>query len=73
VKVEDIVMEASKLPEEARASIASMLIHSLSTVHHWVSDEEVSARVRQAEEDPSVLISFDQFVSGIKRSGSEVS
>lgn len=70
MQVEDIVMEASKLPEEARASIASRLIHSLDTAHHWVSDEEISFRVREAEEDPSVLISFDQFVSGIKRSGS---
>ena len=70
MQVEEIVMEASKLPEEARASIASRLIHSLNSIHHWVSDEEVSARVREAENDPSSLISFDQFVSGIKRSGS---
>jgi len=68
--VEDIVKEASKLPEEARASIASRLIHSLEAAHHWVSDEEVLARVREAEGDPGVLIPFDQFVSGIKRSGS---
>lgn len=68
--VEDIIKEASKLPEEARASIASRLIHSLDAAHHWVSDEEVSARMREAEEDPSALISFDQFVSGIKRGGS---
>ena len=70
MQIEDIVMEASKLPEEARASIASRLIHSLVTPHHWVSDEEVSARRRAAEEDPSMLISFDEFVNGIKRSGS---
>ncbi len=70
MQAKDIVMEAFKLPEEARASIASQLIHSLGTAHHWVSDEEVSDRMREAEEDPSVLISFDQFVSGIKRSGS---
>lgn len=68
--VEDIVKEASKLPEEARAAIASRLIHSLEAAHHWVSDEEVLDRIREAEENPSVLISFDEFVSGIKRSGS---
>ncbi len=68
--VEDIVKEASKLPEEDRASIASRLIHSLKAAHHWVSDEEVSARIKEAGDDPSVLIPFDQFVSGIKRSGS---
>lgn len=67
--VEDIVKAASQLPEEDRASIASRLIHSLDAAHHWISDEEVSARMREAEEDPSVLISFDQFYSGIKRSG----
>jgi Ca2+-binding EF-hand superfamily protein len=70
MQVEDIVKEASKLSEEARASIASRLIHSLDTAHHWVSDEEVSARMREADEDASALISFNQFVSGIKRSGS---
>jgi hypothetical protein len=59
MQVEEIIMEASKLPEEARASIASRLIHSLDTVHHWVGDAEVFARQREAEEDPSVLISFD--------------
>ncbi len=68
--VDDIVREASKLPEEARASIASRLIHSLDAAHHWVSDEEVLGRIREAEEEPGVLISFDQFVSGIERSGS---
>jgi len=68
--VEDIVKEASKLPEEARASIASRLIRSLETAHHWVSDEKVLARRQEAEENPDVLISFDQFVCGIKRNGS---
>lgn len=70
MEVEDIVKEASKLPEEARASTASRLIHSLDAAHHWVSDEEVSARMREAEEDPGMLIPLDRFVSGIKRSGS---
>ena len=70
MRVEDIVKEASKLPEEARASIASRLIHGLNVAHHCVGDEEVLDRIREAEEDPTVLISFDQFVSGIERSGS---
>ncbi len=68
--VEDIVREASMLSEEARASIASRLIRSLDGVHHGVSDEEVSSRMREAEKDTSVMLSFDQFVSGIKRSRS---
>ncbi len=70
MKVDEIVREASKLPEEQRASIASRLLHGLESPHHWVSDEEVAERVREAEEDPSTLITFDEFVSGIKRSGS---
>ena len=68
--VEEIVKEASMLSEEERASIASRLIRSLDGVHHEVSDEEVSSRMREAEKDPSVMLSFDQFVRGIKRSGS---
>ena len=70
MQVEEIVREASKLPEEQRASIASLLLHGLEKPHHWVSDEEVTGRVREAEEDPSVMISFDEFVSGIKLGGS---
>ena len=69
MKVDEIVREASKLPEEQRATIASQLLHGLESPHHWVSDEEVAERVREAEKDPDVLISFDEFVSGIKRSG----
>jgi hypothetical protein len=69
MQLEELVMEASKLPEEQRASIASQLIHSLETPHHWVGDEEVAERISEAEKDPSVLISFDEFKSGIRRSG----
>ena len=69
MKVEEIVAEASKLPEEARASIASRLIHGLESANHWVSDEEVSQRRREAEEDPSVMLSMDEFVAGVKRNG----
>ena len=70
MQVKDIVMEASKLSEEQRASIASQILHSLEVSHHYVSDEEVAQRIDEAEKDPSVLISFDEFVSGIQRSGS---
>ena len=70
MKVEDIVAEASKLPEEQRASIASRIIHSLEKPQHWVSDEEVAERMDEAERDPSVMISFAEFEAGIVRSGS---
>lgn len=63
-------MEASKLSEEQRASIATQILHSLDVSHHYVSDEEVNQRIDEAENEPSALISFDEFVSGIYRSGS---
>ena len=69
MKVDEIVREASKLPEEQRATIASQLLNGLESPHHWVSDEDVADRVREAKKAPDVLISFDEFVSGIKRSG----
>ena len=45
VKVEDIVAEAAKLPEDQRASIASRIIHGLEKPRYWVSDEEVADRM----------------------------
>jgi len=46
------------------------LLHGLESPYHWVSDEEVANRIREAEEDPSVMISFDEFVDDVKRGGS---
>lgn len=70
MKLEDIVVEASKLPEEERASLASQLLHGLETPVYSVSDEEVRARMREAEADPSVLITFDELVAGLRHRGS---
>jgi hypothetical protein len=70
MEVKEIVKEASKLSDEQRDSIASQLLHSLDVSHQYVSDEEVSRRMDEAEQDPSVLISFDEFVNGVQRSGS---
>ncbi|HZR20677.1 MAG TPA: hypothetical protein VFE51_25575, partial [Verrucomicrobiae bacterium] len=69
MKLEEIVAEASKLSEEERASLASQLLHGLETPVYSVSDEEVRERVRQAEADPGVLITFDELVAGLRRSG----
>lgn len=66
MKLEEIAEEASKLPEEERASLASRLLHGLETPVYAVPDEEVSRRMREADEDPSVLISFDELVSGLR-------
>jgi hypothetical protein len=69
MQLEEIVKEASKLPESQRALIASRLLHDLETPYHGVSDEQVAERMREAEENPESLISLDEFVKGIRRSG----
>jgi hypothetical protein len=70
MNLDEIVAEASKLPEEERASLASQLLHGLETPVYEVSDEEVQERVREGEADPTVLITFDQLVAGLRRGGS---
>ena len=69
-KLEDIAAEASKLPEEERASLASRLLHGLETPIYEVSDDEVARRMREADADPSVLVTFDELVAGLNRRGS---
>jgi hypothetical protein len=70
MKLEEIVAEASKLSEEERASLASQLLHGLETPVYWVPDEEVGRRMREAEADPDVLITFDELVAGLRNRGS---
>jgi hypothetical protein len=67
MKLEEIAAEASRLTEEERASLASRLLHGLDTPVYEVTDEEVSARMKEAENDPSVWLTFDQLVNGLKR------
>ena len=69
-KVDQIAAEASKLTEEERASLASRLLHGLESPVYDVSDEEVSRRIEEAEEDPSVMITFDELAAGLKNRGS---
>lgn len=70
MKLEEIATEASKLSEEERASLASRLLHGLESPIYTVSDEEVTLRMKEAENDPSVWLTFDQLVSGLKRRAS---
>lgn len=70
MKLEGIVAEASKLSEEERASLASQLLHGLETPVYSVSDEEVGRRMREADADPKVLITFDELVAGLRHRGS---
>lgn len=67
MELEQIADEASKLSEEERASLASRLLHGLESPVYEVSDLEVAERMKEAEADPTVWLTFDQLVSGIKR------
>jgi hypothetical protein len=69
MKLEEIAEKAERLTEQERASLASRLLQGLSTPVHMVSDEEVLERMREVEGDPSVWLSFEQLVSGLKRHG----
>lgn len=66
MKPEELSAEAAKLPEDERASLAARLLHGLEKPHYGVSDEEVQKRVREADENPEVMITFDQLVSGLR-------
>ena len=70
MKLEELVAEASRLSEEERASLASQLLHGLETPVYCVPDEEVRRRMREADGDPSVLITFDRLVAGLRHRGS---
>ncbi len=70
MKLEEIAAEASKLTEEERASLASRLLHGLESPIYEVSDEEVQRRRDEANEDPSIMITFDELVAGLKNRGS---
>ena len=67
MRLEEIATEAAKLSEEERASLASRLLHGLESPVYEVSDLEISQRMKEAEEDPSVWLTFDQLVAGLSR------
>ncbi|HVJ45491.1 MAG TPA: hypothetical protein VM511_03830 [Luteolibacter sp.] len=70
MKLEEIVNEASKLSEEERASLASRLLHGLESPVYDVGDEDIADRKKEAADDPSVWLTFDELVSGLKRRAS---
>jgi hypothetical protein len=70
MKLEEIAAEASKLTEEERASLASRLLHGLERPIYEVSDAEVSQRLKDAGDDPSVWLTVDQLVAGLKHRAS---
>lgn len=70
MKLEELVAEAAKLDEESRASLASQILRSLKHPGVHVSDEEVFLRMKEAEEDPGILLTHNEFLAGIERRGS---
>ena len=58
------------LSEEERASLASRLLHGLESPVYEVPDDEITERVREAENDTSVWLTFDELVSDLKRRAS---
>ena len=70
MQLEEIAIEASKLSEEERASLASLLLHGLESPVYEVMDEEVSRRMQEAANDPTVWLTFDELVAGLKRRAS---
>jgi hypothetical protein len=69
MKLEEIERETAKLSEEERAALASRLLRSLESPVYEVSDEEVERRRREAEADPSVWLTFEELVAGLKHRG----
>ena len=69
MKLGEIVRQAAMLPEKQRALLASRLLHGLETPVYDVSDEEVFRRIREAEADPTVLITFEELASGLHLRG----
>lgn len=67
MKLDEIAKEAERLPEEERASLASRLLHGLETPVYDVSDQEVFRRMREADENPAVLVTFEELVAGLHR------
>lgn len=66
MKVDELSAEAEKLSEDERASLEARLLHGLEKPHYSISDQEVLNRVLEAEENPEVMITFDQLVSGLR-------
>ena len=71
MKPDEIAREASLLSEEERASLVAVLLHGLKDPVYEVTDEEVSERVREAEENPSVLITLEELIGDLKYCGNK--
>ena len=69
MSLEEIAKEASRLDEDSRASLASRLLRSLPPPRVTVTDSEVLRRMKEAEENPAVMISHEELLSGLSHHG----
>ena len=63
----EISREATSLPQEERASLVTLLLETLDPPSYDVSDEEVLRRREEAENDPSVMITYEELKSQLGR------
>lgn len=68
--VDQIREHAVELSDMEKGQLASDSLASMAPSKYDVSDEEVLQRVREAEEDPTIMITHDELISGINRRGS---
>ena len=57
--------QVAALPVEQRASLASILLHSLPDPDYDVSDEEVAVRVRESKAGEIEMLSFEELRKGV--------
>lgn len=64
--LEEITREAAFLPEAQRAWLAAHLLRGVDSLTYQVCDEEVLRRMREADDNPEVMITLEQLVSGLR-------
>lgn len=66
MKPKHSTVESSRLLEAEPAALATGLSKKSKSSHHAVRDEEVLNRMLEAEDNPGVMISWDELVSGLR-------
>jgi len=65
ISLAEVKEQASALPVEQRASLASFLLHSLPDPDYDVSDEEVAERARQMKAGEIEALSMEELRRGV--------
>lgn len=67
MSIDELETAAAELTNKERGILASRLLHGLEEPQHFVSDEEIFARVKEGNENPDSLISHEELMAGIVR------